>query len=290
MMFAPGAAQGRSQDGLLHGRAAWRAALGRGLLMWGLASGLVWGLSACVADKPRDSKDLVTASDQTDADRRAKVRMELAEAYFGRGMNTTALDEVKQAIVAKPTSVEAYNLRGLIYASLNQPQLAEESFRHALRLAPSDLSTMHNYGWFLCQQRRFSEADAQYNTLVAQPELRDASRALLAQGVCQARDFRLADAEKTLSRAYEIDPANPATAVNLSEVLYKEGEFERARFYIRRVNSQDNLVTAQSLWLALRVENRLRQDSQVRVLGNQLRGRFPEAPETLLFEKGRFDE
>jgi len=56
----------------------------------------------------------------------------------------------------------------------------------------------------------------------------------------------------TLSRSYELEPANPTTAVNLSEVLYKRGEYERARFYIRRVNTKEELASAQTLWLAVR--------------------------------------
>ena len=66
---------------------------------------------------------------------------------------TTALDEIKQALHAKPDMAEAYNLRGLIYASLGDTQLAEDSFQRALQLNPRDADTMHNYGWFLCQQR-----------------------------------------------------------------------------------------------------------------------------------------
>ena len=90
--------------------------------------------------------------------------------------------------------------------------------------------------------------------------------------------------------ANEPSPANPTTAVNLSEVLYKRGEYERARFYIRRVNTKDELVSAQTLFLAARIERKLGQDAQVQELGAQLRKRFPQAPETLLFEKGKFDE
>jgi len=126
--------------------------------------------------------------------------------------------------------------------------------------------------------------------VVALPNYREVTRSLLAQGVCQAKADLLPEAERTLGRAYELDPGNPATAVNLSEVLYRQADFERARFYIRRVNSVDALVSAQSLWLAIRIEKKLAQNAQVQTLGNQLRNRFPEAPEALLFEKGRFDE
>ena len=234
--------------------------------------------------------DVQTDSDTSDADRRARVRMELAAAYFSRGQSNTALDEVKMALQAKPDMADAYNMRGLIYANMGEPALAEDSFRHALQINPQDADTMHNFGWFLCQQRRFADAETQFTAALAVPNYRDLIRTNLALGVCYARNNNLAEAERSLQRAYELDPANPTTALNLSEVLLRRGEFERARFYVRRVNAVDDLVNAQTLWLAIRIEKKLGQSSQVEILGNQLANRFPQAPEALLYEKGRFDE
>jgi type IV pilus assembly protein PilF len=258
-----------------------------------IASAIVGALLVgCAAPPaaPGSGQEIRTASDQTDADRRAKVRLELASAYFSRGQMETALDEVKQALAARPDLGEAYNLRGLIYANLGDPKLADESFRRALQLNPRDADAMHNYGWFLCQQQRYVDANVQFASALAQPQYRDVIRTLLAQGVCQARVGQLEQAERTLARAYELDPSNPYTAVNLTEVLYRRGEYERARFYIRRVNLQRELSSAQTLWLAARIENKLGNRAGVDDFGRQLRSRFPDAPETQAYERGRFDD
>lgn len=225
-----------------------------------------------------------------DPDRRAQVRLELAGAYFARGQNDTALEEVRRALQVKPDLGDAYNLRGLIYASMGDHRLAEESFLRALQINAADADAMHNHGWFLCQQRRFNEAQARFNQALAVPQYRAAVRTLLAQGVCHARAGNLAEAERALSRAYEIDPSSPTTAVNLAEVLLRRGEFERARFYMRRVNSQPEQVSAQTLWLAARIEHKLGNQSGVQELGRELRSRFPQAPETLALERRQFDE
>jgi type IV pilus assembly protein PilF len=235
------------------------------------------------------SQDLRTASDMTDNDRRAKLRLELAAGYYGRGQSTTALDEIKQALAARPDMVEGYNLRGLIYASLEEPKLAEESFQRALQIDARNADTMHNYGWFMCQSRRWDEAGAMFDRAVAVPTYREVPRTLLAKGLCEARAGRLKDADRTLTRSYEMDPRNPGTAFNLGEVLYKLGEFERARFYLRRVNAESANANAQTLWLAARIEHKLSNAPGVRGLGDQLRQRFPQSPETLLYETGRFD-
>lgn len=243
--------------------------------------------AGCVA--PPAGVDLPTASDMTDADRRARLRLELASGYFARGQSETALDEVKQAIAARPDIAEAYALRGLIYASLNQAALAEESFRRALQLEPRNADTLHNYGWYLCQLQRWDEASAQFDAAMAQPQYRDVPRSLMAKGVCEARAGRMAQAARTLGRAYELDPSNPGAAYSLSEVLFKLGDYERARFYLLRVNGQPSTANAQSLWLAARVEQKLGNTAAMRDLGSELKRRFPQSPEALRYDRGQFD-
>ena len=236
------------------------------------------------------SRDTSPAADQADPERRARVRLELAGLYFGRGQTEIALNELKQALAAKPDMPEAYSLRGLVYASLGDTAQAESSFKRALEYNPRDADVMHNYGWFLCQQKRFDDAQTQFDRAVAQPAYREAVRTWMAQGVCQARAGRWADAERSLSRSYELDPTNPFTAYSLSEVLLQRGELQRARFYIRRVNGQPEQANAQSLWLAARVERRMGDLAAVQDLGRQLRDRFPQSAEALQYEQGRFDD
>lgn len=239
------------------------------------------------AEPARDARQ---QPDAAETERRARVRLELATAYFGRGQANTALEEIKLALAAKPDLYEAYNLRGLAYASLSEPKLAEESFQRALQMNPRDADTMHNLGWFYCQQGRFGDGERLFQQAMAQPQYQAAVRTLFAQGVCQARGGRWADAEKTLSRSYELDPSSPVTAYNLAEVLLRRGELERARFYVGRINTNRDQSNAQSLWLAARIERRIGNEAGVLQWGRQLRERFPQSPEALQYERGRFDE
>lgn len=265
----------------------------RGLAAMLVAAALLGG---CAGGAPQvqppvtDSKDRVTASDESDASKRATVRMELAMAYFGRGQMTTALDQVKLAIAADPTVPGAYNLRGLIYANLGDDKLAEESFRHALRLDANDADAMQNFGYYLCQKKRYPEANALFDQALTVPQYRDRGRTLLAKGVCYAFAGQLPESESTLLRAYEVDPTNPSTAVNLAEVLYRRGDFERARFYIRRVTSNPALISPQTLWLGARIENKLGNRRGVQDLGDQLLARFPSSREASSYQRGTFDE
>jgi type IV pilus assembly protein PilF len=256
--------------------------------LWGCTTTTTVTTGPPTGDPP--SRDRVTTADQADVDRRARVRMELASGYYARGQLETALDEVKLALAAKPDLPDAYNLRGLIYQSLGDDRLAEENFKRALQLAPGDPNTMHNYGWYLCQRNRLAEAQAQFQQAIATPRYPGLARSLMTQGICHTRAGSWAEAERSLGRSYELDPSNPVTAVNLADVLYRRGEYERARFYIGRVNGVPELSNAQTLWLAARIENKAGNARAARDIGRQLRNRFPQAPETALFERGRFDD
>lgn len=267
---------------------------------WGAGIAVTFGLvllSACsttVSTTTGPINDTQARSDAppegADVKRRADVRMELATGYFRRGQLDVALEEVKRALAVDPTLSAAHNLSGLIHASRGEEVLAERSFRQALQINARDADTMQNFGWFLCQRKRYPEADAMFMQALSVLANRDSSRTLLAQGVCQASAGQLAEAERALAKAYELDPTSPSIAVNLAEVLYRRGEYERARFYVRRVNNQTAMVSAQTLWLAARIESRLGNQTGVQELGRQLRARFGESREAVAFERGQFDE
>ena len=260
----------------------WTCAVALGLLLAACAQ-----TTTVQTQNPQDSR---AGPETAEPDRRAALRMELAGLYFSRGQYDTALEETRLALAARPDLGAVYNLRGLIYAAMGDDSQADENFQRALALNPRDADALHNRGWYLCQRDRFEEGQRLLEQALAQPQYRDSPRTLMAQGVCLARAGRLPEAEQKLQRAYEIDAANPTVALNLSEVLYRRGDYERARFYIRRVNNREDLVNAQTLWLALRIENRIGNRGGVEEYARQLRSRFPQSPEALSYERGRIDE
>ncbi len=263
-----------------------RAAAAAGVVVLVMAAGCTTISAPADAREPRNTPIENTGDPQ----RRAAVRLELAGLYLGRGQLTTALDEVRQALEAQPDLAEAHGMRALILASMSDTVAADKAFKRAIELAPKNGGALHNYAWFLCQQDRFAESDEQFNAAMALPQYRDGVRTLMAQGVCQIRAGRVDEAERTLTRSYELDPANPVTAYHLSRLLLDRGALERAKFLIGRVNSVPQQVSAQSLWLAARIDKRLGNTEALKGIGQQLRSKYAQAPETAKFESGKFDD
>lgn len=230
-----------------------------------------------------------TAYDETDARRRARTRLTLAASYLENGQPMVALDEQKRAAQADPSFSEVYNLGGLIYMALGERQVAASQFQRAISLNPRDADAMHNLGWMLCDEGNYPQAMQYFQRAVAVPSYAGRAKTLMAQGICQARAGDTAGAEATLMQSYELDAGNPVTAYNLVRVLYDRQQYERAQFYIRRLNNSE-LANAESLWLGIKVERRLGNAQTVNQLANQLRRRFPGSRELLAYERGAFDE
>lgn len=257
------------------------------LLLLGLS-----GLSGC-ASKPAGAgapgAEIVTDSDEPELRKRARIRLELAVGYFEQGQTTVALDELKQSIATDPTYSEAYSLRGLIYMRLNDFRFAEESFKKALAISPRDANVMHNLGWLWCQQARFTESQQIFSQALANPQYGGRAKTWMAQGLCQMKAGQREDAERSLLKAYEMDPGNPVTAYNLATLLFQRGEFIRAQFYVRRLNNSE-LANAESLWLGVKVERGMDSRDAMQQLAAQLLKRFPQSREAGAYQRGAFDE
>jgi type IV pilus assembly protein PilF len=250
------------------------------------------GLSGCASNPGSaggSGKDLVTDSDEPEARKRARIRLELAVGYFEQGQTTVALDEIKQALIADPNFADAYNVRGLVYMRLNDLGLAEESFRRAMALNPGDANLQHNYGWLLCQQARYPEAVKAFAQALANPNYGGRAKTWMTQGLCQARAGQRTEAEYSFSRSLELDAGNPVTSYNLALLLFQRGDFVRAQFYIRRLNNSQ-LANSESLWLGIKVERRVGNRIAADQLAGQLKNRYPKSREAELFERGAFNE
>lgn len=267
-----------------------RIRCGRWSLAFCMGAAVLAGLAGCAHQSAIDHGAAAdAASADTDVRRRARIRLELAASYLQRGQATVALEEVRQALVTDPGYADAYHLRGLVYMATGDLQLAEDSLKRAQAMKPADPDIMHNHGWLQCQRQQYEQAHQLFERALAVPTYAARSKTLMSQGLCYQRAGQVADAEKTLLRAYEIDAGNPVVGYQLAALLLARAETRRAQFYIRRVNNGE-FANAESLWLGVKVERALGDVVAMRQLGDQLHKRFPQAKETLAFERGVFDE
>jgi type IV pilus assembly protein PilF len=247
-------------------------------------------LAGCAAD---GGGELKTASDQTAAEKRASIRMQLAVGYYQQGKYEIALDEVKQAIAAEPGNAEAYGLRALIYTAMGQLPLADENYQTALRLKPGNPDLSNNYGSFLCTSlNKPAQAMPYFDTALRNSAYQTPVSALVNAGMCSLRNKNYLAAERYLLEAVRYNPDLQATNAGLARTYYERRDYQRAGFFINRLieTSKLDTLSADTLWLALRVQRKLGDRTHEASMAAQLRRRFPGSQEYAAFERGAFDE
>jgi len=250
-------------------------------------------LSACAGGPGGAPRELRTASDQTAVEKRAQIRLQLAVGYYQDGKYEIALDEVKQAIAANPGYADAYGFRALVYIALGQNALADENYRHALRLAPGNPELSNNYGLFLCEAgARPAQAMDYFEAALKNPAYGSPVKAMVNAGNCSLKMKHVDAAERYLLDALRYEPDLPATNAGLARVYLERRDSNRAGFFINRLTETAKLDTlsADVLWLAIRVRHMLGDRTSEASLAAQLRKRFPGSPEYAAFERGAFNE
>ena len=253
-------------------------------------------LSACAGTgrgMEGETHELKTLSDQTAAEKRAEIRLQLAVGYYQDGKYDVALDEVKQAIVANPEYADAYGVRALIYTAMGENVLADENYRHALRLAPRNPDLANNYGLFLCGAGgKPRDAMAYFDAALKNPNYATPVKAMVNAGNCSLKLKNADAAERYLLDALRYDPDLTATNAGLARVYFERRDYSRAGFFINRLTETAKLDTlsADVLWLAIRVKHMLGDRVMEASLAAQLRKRFPGSPEYAAFERGAFSE
>jgi len=253
-----------------------------------MALALLAGCAAAPQPEGPQIESGAIVGNSTDPRNRARIRTELASLYYSRGSMNIALEELRLAIAADPNFATAHGMFGLVYMELRENALAQGSFERALSLSPDDPDINHNYGWFLCQTGREAESAAYFLRALRNPLYANPARSWTAAGTCALRSGKLREADDYLRRALGIDPNQPAALLQLAQVRYRQGDFGEARKLVAR-HAKIVDATAESLWLALRIERRLGQRAAELSYGNQLRRRFPQSSEAQALQRGAYE-
>ena len=219
---------------------------------------------------------------------RARVHTELAGLYYERSNMGVALEELRIALGADSNYAPAYNVLGLVHMDLREYSQAQQSFERGLRITPNDPDINHNYGWFLCQTDREEASLRYFLAAIKNPLYPTPQKSYALAGVCASRKGLDRDARDYFERALRIDPNIAVALIGLAQIRYRSGELTEARRLVGRYN-QLLEPTAESLWLALRIERRLGDRAAEAKQATELKRRFPGTKEYEALVQGRFE-
>lgn len=148
-----------------------------------------------------------------------------AQLHFLNGMGhnmkkdyTKAVNALQRAIdmIPEENKAELADMHGMladVYNSTKQYDLSDENFDKALQLEPDNASTLNNYGYYLSE-----------------------------------RNTRLDDAEKMSKRSLELAPEQPTFLDTYGWIMYKKGNYKKAKEYIEKAIEKEQATASGTLW------------------------------------------
>jgi type IV pilus assembly protein PilF len=213
----------------------------------------------------------------------AKLNVQLAQEYFRKGQLDIARDRVKRALELNPASPEAHTVAALLHDQIADYPQAEIHYRRATELTPKDGGVNNNYANFLCSRGRYEEADALFQTALADPYYRTPEVALVNAGECAFSAGQTEAAEQYLRRALDRNPDQSAALLPMAKTLFARGDAMRARAFLQRHEAQA-AASAETLLLGLQIEESLGDRRAAAEYRKRLLDQFPRSPQARSLE------
>jgi len=206
----------------------------------------------------------------------ADVYIELSGAYLRQDRLTEAFMNAKKAVIVDPRSSNAHYVLALVNQRLGEMPQAEQSYRKAVTLDPRNPVALNAYGSFLCEQKRFDEADGYFRRALQNPLYNTPWIASHNAGWCGELAGNAERAESDYRSALQANPRFAPSLLAMAKVSYADGNYLSTRAYLQRY-AEVAPHTAESLWLGVRTENQLGDKNQMASYGLKLRSKFPDS-------------
>jgi type IV pilus assembly protein PilF len=239
-------------------------------------------LSACTTQGGSKPKQYVAPDPKA-----AEINMRLGINYLQRGDYEIALEKLEKALQQNPNLASAHNTIALLYQRLNEVDKAEKHFKEAVNREVGYSEAQNNYGVFLCQQQRYEEADKRFLMAVKNPLYSSAAQALENAGVCINRVPDIERAEKYFRQALQINPNLSNSLIQMANISYEQQNYLQGRAYIQRYQAVSQW-SPEALFLAIKIENKLKDQDAVASYALLLRARFPDSDEVQQVQKGQY--
>lgn len=236
-------------------------------------------LSACIT-----TTDSVF-TEKADPQKALERRVELARKYIGDGNWEDAKRNLRLAYEIDPNNAEVHEAFALVYQSTGEFELAEQSYKTAIRLDKTFSRARNNYATFLYSQERYKEAEQQL-VLVTQDTLyKGRPRAFVNLGLCRNQLFDAQGAEEAFRRAVTMDRTNAIALLELAHLRFDAGDFDTAQRYYDTYRTVVRQQSARGLWLGIRLARETGDRDAEGSYALALSNLYPNSPEQQAFKR-----
>jgi len=233
-------------------------------------------ITGCVSNAPKsaNSENPAAASQQ---------HIKLALKYIGSDNRDLARVHLEKAAKHRSRSAQLYNAYALLYQSEQEFKLAEEFYQKALGRNKGYTLARYNFAAFLYNQGRLAEAREQITLVSEDFGYERRAQAFYILGLTQKRMGDNPQALESFEKATQLSSGFPPPFLEAAELYYQQKNFPLSKLALDRFRRLSQ-PTAQSLWLAVRVEERFGNLDKAASEGLKLKNLFPYSQENLAYQ------
>ncbi len=151
-----------------------------------------------------------------------------------------ALEYSSRAIQKDINKIQAYNLRGRAYTSLERYDRALEDFANAETMDPDDAETYFNRGYLYQQQRLFSDAINEYDTAITKKE--DYAEAYYRSGQSKYYSYQVEGALTDFAEAIRLKPDYFDAYIERALIFQELQEYPSTLDYDKEIQNLENAL------------------------------------------------
>lgn len=244
-----------------------------------LSLALAVGISlvSCSSTPPTSSDMPVAPVAHKNLAEASRLNVQLGLNYLKQGHMERAKQKLLQAVNEEP-SITAYSALAYYYQLTSDPQKAEEYYLKAIDLQPQAGAGHNNYGAFLCQQKRYQDADQQFQLAVADASYLKTANAYENAGSCAMLVPDVVKAKGYFQKALEQNPRMSNSLLQLAHISADEQNYSAAQDYLTRYAA---LAKMDAPTLGFAIEIALKNNDQAQLARNvsELKTNFPASAE-----------
>ncbi|NNF40119.1 MAG: type IV pilus biogenesis/stability protein PilW [Woeseiaceae bacterium] len=218
------------------------------------------------------------AAPEADSGDAASLNYQLGARYYQAGNYELARDRLLLSIKLDPRDPITHSTLALTYEALDNLRLARASYEEALRVGPRNFDVQNTYAVFLCRQRDFAAAEAEFNKAANHPENDNAEVTLTNAGVCMVQKPDNDAAERFFRQALERRANYPEALLQLCLLKFGQQDYLASRAFLQRFIGTGNR-SASVLYLGAQIEQQLGDERAKKDYEDQLLRNFPTSPE-----------
>jgi type IV pilus assembly protein PilF len=218
-----------------------------------------------------------------DKNRALELHVQMALGYVEKANRESARHHLTKAFEIDKNSASATNAMAMLYQLEGEQALAEEQFKLAIKRDKNLTIAHNNYGVFLYNQKRYSEAFEEFELAAADLAYPSRSQALTNVGRAALQLGNEARARAAFEHACILDRKNSEAFIELADINFQKQEYADAK---RNLDVYTAIAghSARSLMLAISLEKIFGNKDKEASLALILKNNFPYSKEFLNYK------